>query len=184
MTVFKLESNRKKGINAYLCKIKGMQTDPKKMLFGKPDGEENKAKANRSKQYTAVFDLAGMSGDYLYKEVDTNGREKYGWLQIQNGEILNEWGDENEYAIARATKICPELLPLEGSEKQIDWATPTRAKAILIMAYKAVDSWSVDQSTFKLMAEYPHAKDWIEKLGPSSEGAATLLINKLSGAID
>lgn len=160
MATLTLKSNRSKSINAYLVPLHGLRYMASEMDFGKPKTETDKILACKGKAHDVGIDLAKKeSGYYLYQEACH--RFQKGYLLIQDGQILGEWQTEEEYAIARANTRA-KFPELEGSEKQVVWASSIRAKVALILDYEAIDNWARDGAAYKAMAAAPHAKNWIE----------------------
>lgn len=88
----KLETYRSKGLNAYLAPVENGKANTVKAIYGKPV-EGQKDKAHKSKRHTVEIDISKLAdGIYQYKEAggaDFN-KARYGWIQIQGGEIVSE----------------------------------------------------------------------------------------------
>lgn len=171
----KLQSYRKKGINAYLA-IVGGGIDL--MDFGTPATPEDAEKAHQSRSHTVTIDLGTKTdGDYYYKEAQ-GYKSTQGWLRIKAGEIAEEWNSLIEYQkavivapIANTESQSIALPDLEGSEKQISWAEQIRTKAIseAIIYHAALKIDDVfeskltnDQIVLKF-SKYKSAKWWIDR---------------------
>lgn len=118
-----LKSYRKKGINAYLI-LDGAPME--KAIYGSPASEEDKEKSHKSKLHTVIIDESGLpDGTYRYKEAGgaAFNKSRYGWVKIESGEITDEGEGTPPPA---SSEFMPEL---EGTDRQVSWATDIRAKA-------------------------------------------------------
>lgn len=165
MTILKLSSYRKKGINAYL---KGVDSD--QYLYGSPATPEDQQQAYKSKLHTISIDLSQLvDGMYVYKEAggaDFN-KIRYGWIKIKAGEIIDE-GQGNPPP--QTLNQYPELPELLGSPKQIAWAEKIRLEA-LDWNYKHGFEF-IDSDISKLP---PSAKWWIDNRSNAHDKVAEII---------
>ena len=162
MALLELESYRKKGINAYLSILGGSNES---FDYGKPI-DENAAQASyKNKIHTVVIDLKTKpDGKYIYKEASGH-RTKYGYLFIEEGDVLAEFDTEKELRDFRSAVILPEL---EGTEKQIIWAEGIRDKFIQAIGDR-ITNWGKDSAAYEGLSRTCSAKTWIDnrdKLNP------------------
>ena len=165
----KLQSYRKKGINAYLA-IVGGGIDL--MDFGTPATPEDAEKAHQSKSHAVTIDIGTKAdGDYRYKEAQGH-KSTQGWLRIKAGEITEEWSSLIEYqkavivAPASNTESQSIALPdLEGSERQIAWAEQIRAKAIseATTYLQNTDQTITSEQVASKFDKFTSAKWWIDR---------------------
>lgn len=158
-----LDSYRSKGINAYLVKVGDAIESAD---YGTPATPEDAQRAHRSKSHTVTIDLAKKpDGLYKYKEA-IGHKSRYGWLLIQSGEIVEEYKSEAE--ALKAVKPEIKLPELEGTEKQIAWATQIRNKFIQQIGDRITD-WSPQSAAYEAIDRHSEAKIWIDnrdKLNP------------------
>lgn len=90
----KLDTYRKKGINAYLVgtDASGKPLGHEKNMYGKPvPGQEDLA--HKSKKHTVQVRIDNLAdGKYVYKEAggaDFN-KARYGWIVLKSGEVVEE----------------------------------------------------------------------------------------------
>lgn len=165
----KLQSYRKKGINAYLS-IVGGGIDL--MDFGTPVTPEDAEKAHQSKSHTVAIDLSKKAdGDYYYKEAQGH-KSTQGWLRIKAGEIAEEWSSLVEYQkaiivapVANTESQSIALPDLQGSEKQIAWAEQIRAKAITAATtyFQSTDQSITSEQVASKFDKFTSAKWWIDR---------------------
>jgi hypothetical protein len=164
MSILNLESYRSKGINAYLEQICGgsdqMDSGTPKD-YGTPATQEDAEKAHRSKAHTIAINLgAKPDGGYKYKEANGH-KTKYGWLSIRGGEIVAEFASESELMQHERGAAGFELPELEGTEKQIVWATAIRDKFIAQVGDRVAD-YSPKSAAYEALYQISHAKIWID----------------------
>jgi hypothetical protein len=192
MAFLKLQTYRFKNINAYLVSI----NDPiEKADYGSPETEKDADLGHRSKSHAVIIDLSRKpDGGYKYKEA-VGHKSRCGFLHIAGGEIAAEYGSEGELLKA-ISKI--ELPELEGSDKQINWASQIREKFVLEIGGQITD-WSRQGMAHHLLSEGAliQAKAWIDnrdRLKPEkfvarvkqleAENAAEAKAEALANAID
>lgn len=179
MAILTMETYRSKGINAYLVPLHGLKFEQSEMDFGRPATDADKAKAHKSKAHNVTIDLTSkLDGYYRYKQA-AGHRVNEGYLLIRDGVVQDEWGTEEEYAIARANSLAT-FPALEGAAKQVEWATAIRAKVVVILGYEVIDNWSNDGIGYQSIAKLPHARDWIESCGGSESVIARRIMDSLT----
>lgn len=143
-----LNSNRAKGINAYLVR-EGL--DYQHNDYGTPIDEENQQRAYRKKSHIVKVRVDNLA-DGIYRFVEAAGQyankiEK-GWLNIVNGQIVEQSDTLPSLVVGNDAESLPEL---EGSEKQVSWAFSIREKAIakLKLAGKAIPDWFYTETSAK-----------------------------------
>jgi hypothetical protein len=160
MGILKLGSYRKKGINAYAVPLQGLQFSTDDYDFGQPLTEADRAAANKSGFHKVGIDLSQSKflDSYLrYKEA-IGHKSAEGFLEVVNGEAVNSWESEADYAIYRASKLL-ELPPLQGTAKQIAWAESIRAKSVLYLHCNIGIEVKFHSDFFQNKVQ---AHDWIE----------------------
>jgi hypothetical protein len=148
-----LNSNRSKGINAYLVKEgSGYQHND----YGTPIDDENQQRAYRKKSHVVKVRIDNLA-DGIYRFVEAAGQYAHkvekGWLKIINGQIVQQSDTLPSLVVGTDAESLPEL---EGSDKQIDWAFSIREKAIakLKLQQKPIPDWFFTEKS---------AKIWIDK---------------------
>lgn len=121
-----LNSNRSKGINAYLVQEgSGYQHND----YGTPIDDENQQRAYRKKSHVVKVRIDNLA-DGIYRFVEAAGQYAHkvekGWLKIINGQIVQQSDTLPSLVVGTDAESLPEL---EGSDKQIDWAFSIREKA-------------------------------------------------------
>ena len=158
MATLELGTYRNKGINAYLL---ALDADINLADYGRPATEEGAQRAHRGKAHTIVIDLAGKpDGGYKYKEA-VGHKSKYGYLLIKGGEIEAEFDAEADLRSSLMGSKGIELPDLEGSDKQIAWATQIRDKLVAAIGDRVTD-WSRQSAAYELMYQQSYAKTWID----------------------
>ena len=158
MATLELETYRNKGINAYLL---ALDADIRSADYGKPATEDDTDRAHRSKAHTIVIDLSSKpDGGYKYKEA-IGHRTRYGYLLIKDGEIEADFDTESELRSALRQNNGIKLPELEGTEKQIAWATQIRDKFVADIGDRVTD-WSPQSAAYELMYQQSYAKTWID----------------------
>lgn len=158
MAALELETYRNKGINAYLLPL---DTDIKLADYGRPATEEGAQRGHRGKAHTVVIDLSGKpDGGYKYKEA-IGHKTRYGYLLIEGGEIEAAFDTESELRSALMQDKGIELPELEGSDKQIAWATQIRDKFIASIKHRITD-WSKGSAVYESLHRHSSAKLWID----------------------
>lgn len=146
-----LNSNRCKGINAYLVR-EGW--DYQHNDYGAPIDEENQQRAYRKKSHIVKVRIDNLA-DGIYRFVEAAGQyankiEK-GWLNIVNGQIVEQSDTLPSLVVGNDAESLPEL---EGSEKQVSWAISIREKAIAkLKAGKAIPNWFYTESSAKVFID-------------------------------
>lgn len=147
-----LNSNRCKGINAYLVK-EGL--DYQHNDYGTPVGEENRQRAYRKKSHVVKVRVDNLA-DGIYRFVEAAGeyanKVEKGWLKIINGVIVEQSNNLPSLVVGEDAESLPEL---EGSERQIPWAMSIREKAI---AKLKLAGKSIPRSFYTQIS----AKAWID----------------------
>ena len=148
-----LNSNRSKGINAYLVEEgSGYQYND----YGTPIDNENQQRAYRKKSHVVKVRIDNLA-DGIYRFVEAAGQYAHkiekGWLKIINGQIVEQSDHLPSLVVGTDAESLPEL---EGSDKQIDWAFSIREKAIakLKLQQKPIPDWFFTEKS---------AKIWIDK---------------------
>ena len=148
-----LNSNRSKGINAYLVQEgSGYQHND----YGTPIDDENQQRAYRKKSHVVKVRIDNLA-DGIYRFVEAAGQYAHkiekGWLKIINGQIVEQSDTLPSLVVGTDAESLPEL---EGSDKQIDWAFSIREKAIakLKLQQKPIRDWFFTEKS---------AKIWIDK---------------------
>jgi len=148
-----LNSNRSKGINAYLVEEgSGYQHND----YGTPIDDENQQRAYRKKSHVVKVRIDNLA-DGIYRFVEAAGQYAHkiekGWLKIINGQIVEQSDTLPSLVVGTDAESLPEL---EGSDKQIDWAFSIREKAIakLKLQQKPIPDWFFTEKS---------AKIWIDK---------------------
>jgi hypothetical protein len=148
-----LNSNRSKGINAYLVQEgSGYQHND----YGTPIDDENQQRAYRKKSHVVKVRIDNLA-DGIYRFVEAAGQYAHkiekGWLKIINGQIVQQSDTLPSLVVGTDAESLPEL---EGSDKQIDWAFSIREKAIakLKLQQKPIPDWFFTEKS---------AKIWIDK---------------------
>lgn len=122
-----LNSNRCKGINAYLVK-EGL--DYQHNDYGTPIDDENQQRAYRKKSHIVKVRIDNLP-DGIYRFVEAAGqyanKVEKGWLKIINGVIVEQSNSLPSLVVGNDAESLPEL---KGTERQIPWATDIRKKAI------------------------------------------------------
>jgi|694.fasta_scaffold02674_45 hypothetical protein len=148
-----LNSNRSKGINAYLVQEgSGYQHND----YGTPIDDENQQRAYRKKSHVVKVRIDNLA-DGIYRFVEAAGQYAHkiekGWLKIINGQIVQQSDTLPSLVVGTDAESLPEL---KGSDKQIDWAFSIREKAIakLKLQQKPIPDWFFTEKS---------AKIWIDK---------------------
>jgi hypothetical protein len=148
-----LNSNRSKGINAYLVQEgSGYQHND----YGTPIDDENQQRAYRKKSHVVKVRIDNLA-DGIYRFVEAAGQYAHkiekGWVKIINGQIVQQSDTLPSLVVGTDAESLPEL---EGSDKQIDWAFSIREKAIakLKLQQKPIPDWFFTEKS---------AKIWIDK---------------------
>jgi hypothetical protein len=180
MTTLTLGTYRSKGINAYLVPLHGLKFEATEIDFGRPATNQDKALAHKSKAHNVSFDMS-LKADGYYRYKEASGHKVLdGWILIQDGDITRGWDTEEDYAVARANASVPDLPALEGTERQVAWATKIRAMVIVILGYEAIDNWAENSTGYQAIVALPHSKDWIENNGGKPAAIAQSMINSWS----
>lgn len=180
MGILKLGSYRKKGINAYVVPLQGLQFSTNDYDFGQPLTEADRAAANKSGFHKVGIDLSQPKflDSYLrYKEA-IGHKSSEGFIEVKNGEIVDSWGDDYDYVIHRAHELI-ELPPLQGSCKQIVWAESIRAQSILYLHCNIGIEVRLHPDFFK---DKVQSHDWIEGfhlVNPNPSAIAHFILQQL-----
>lgn len=122
-----LNSNRCKGINAYLVK-EGL--DYCHNDYGTPVDNANQQRAYRKKSHVVKVRIDNLANG-IYRFVEAGGeyfnKIEKGWLKIASGQIVEQSDTLPSLVVGSDTESLPEL---EGSDKQVSWAMSIRKKAI------------------------------------------------------
>jgi hypothetical protein len=165
MTIITAYSNRSKAVIAYIAPIENGQANVIKAVYGNPASEEDLQRSHRNKSHQVKFDLTKLEcGLYVMKSGRSQG-SKFSY------EFFRWDGEEQIFydSLADATLSEPglEALPeLEGSEKQIKWATEIRLKVLLKVKQLSSDD-QISQATINRLPV--SAKVWINKADKVSE---------------
>lgn len=147
-----LNSNRSKGINAYLVK-EGL--DYQHNIYGTPIDEENQQRAYRKKSHVVKVRIDNLA-DGIYRFVEAGGEYAHkiekGWLKIANSQIVEQSDTLPSLVVGSDSESLPEL---EGSDKQVSWAISIREKAIakLKLAKKSIPNWFYTETSAKVFIE-------------------------------
>lgn len=121
----------RKGIYAYLCPLKiekGSLTRGHFYNADPIDEGDNKQRFYQGKSSTVQLDLSKFEdGLYEWKEA-VGHKSRLGYLKLENGRIVQEW--ETSQEMIEDVDPLPTLPDLEGTPKQIDWASSIREKAL------------------------------------------------------
>lgn len=152
-----------KGIYAYICPL----------TIGGPNGfergdfingevpldRENATKYYAGKSVDVEIVLDVPDGYYEFKQA-SEARSVFGYLHIENGQIIEEWTDRKLFLAAMQEKVLEdgdiELPNLQGSDRQIEWAISIRQKALLKITGEP------NRTIPEIFTEQISAKWWIE----------------------
>jgi hypothetical protein len=131
-----LSSNRSKGQNGYLCPVVAYsgKLETEKNRYPRPiAGQGNNA--HRGKFYEGEVRTDDLpDGWYFWKEAILHSTKmQSGLIKIKDGEIILNLETIDEMLVHECEERFPSMGELEGSEKQISWATTIRAKALLLL---------------------------------------------------
>ena len=168
MALLTLDSNRNKGINAYITPT-DVITDKRDFNnndYGTPKTKDDEQLAHRSRWHQVQVDISEFGdGLYYFKEaMDTTGsRTSTGYLWIECGEIVEEFANIEEVRSwyidhKKGFDKLPELI---GSDAQIKWATNIRTRFLV----------GFQGDVEKLP---PECKWWIENRNDLSAGVESL----------
>jgi len=153
-----LTNYSRKGIHAYLCpvSIKDGRIDRGAFISATPlnADPDNQRRFYAGKSARGKVSIVGLTGLYEFKEASGH-KTSFGYLQLENGVIVNQWRDRERFLEAMEAEAVgeQELPDLIGSPKQVAWAEDIRRKVILKL--KSVED-----------ADYIHtesAKWWIDE---------------------
>lgn len=160
-----LNSNRGRGINAYIAPVISYtgEIDTSRAVYPKPKpGQENDA--NRSKFFQGEVDESNLADGWWYwkEAVFRSTRSAAGLVKIQAGGIVAELGTIDEMKILICDEYFPNLPPLIGSSKQVDYGNSKRAKYLLQLWALGLTNGG-DCPSAQCLAKSPdEAKWWIE----------------------
>jgi len=175
-----LNSNRGKGINAYIAPITPysgkIETD--RATYPKPNpGQETLA--HRSKFFEGTVDESKLpNGWYYWKEaIFQSSRSASGVVEIKDGQIVRSLDDLEQMMIIVCDNYYPDLPPLIGTPKQVAYGESMRAKYLLQLSGLGLASGGDSPSAIALKKSPEGARFWIEA------GSCTPIQNWLNAAL-
>lgn len=166
-----LNSNRSKGINAFIAPVKSYsgEVEMDRIIYPSPKpGQENAA--HRGKFFKGEVDESKLpDGWYFYKEARFQStKSASGVVEIKAGEVVQEVGTIDEMKINVCRKQFPGLPSLIGSSRQIEWAESLRASYLLQLWELGLSDGGESPSAIALQQSPKDAKWWIEAGGYAS----------------
>jgi len=160
-----LDSNRGKGINAYIAPVTAHtgKIETGRATYPKPKpGQE--AAAHQSKFFKGTVDESKLpDGWYYWKEaIFQSPRSASGVVEIRDGEIVQSLNDLEQMTLIICDNYYPDLPPLIGTPKQVVYGESMRAKYLLQLWGLGLASGGDSPSAIALKKSPNEAKWWIE----------------------
>jgi hypothetical protein len=160
-----LDSNRGKGINAYIAPITPYsgKIEADRATYPKPKpGQEDLA--HRRKFWKGTVDESKLpDGWYYWQEaIFQSCKIASGVVEIRNGEIVQSLDNLEQMTLIICDNYYPDLPPLIGTPKQVAYGESMRAKYLLQLWGLSLANGGDPPSAIALKKSPNEAKWWIE----------------------